>query len=735
MSTLGKCAGALAGMFLLACPVVSAGQRPDGDSSLAPIERIDWPELLARARLPLPGLFEHWHQQAFTGNGREGMLGGFSVDGRLEVRIGRSDVVDHRASGDQSQFRPAFDAARLPVGRFIVRSREKLKPGAKAVAGIDLWHAEASGSVVTEAGPLRWRFWTPMGAEVNVIEIETGEPLEVVFEPDPAVGTRTKNAPRDYQAHPAATRERDGDAELCVQRFPAGGGYTVAWQTNSNASGMVVVTAIGYSRDGDGHRAEAVAALRRAGDIERLRDAHRAFWSSWWPRGGVLVPDRQTQAFYWLQLYKLGSAVRADGPLMDLMGPWWGGGPWPAIWWNLNVQLAYQPCAPANRPELLDSLVGMIETNADRMGQCVPAKWGGPHAIAVGRVSSYDGRSLIEDSGEAGNLTWALAVAWDGYRLTASRRRAERLLPLMARAVAFHVARAKLENDGRFHLPRSLSPESGVAADCLYELGPMRWLLRTLVDVEAELGWKHPDQPRWRDVLDKLAEFPADEHGWLKGASAPVALGHRHWSHLVHVYPLRDFDPADTREMELVSRSVAHWTSNRGEWRGYSGLGASSMFSLLGDTERARPPVVSLANGNTLYREAGPCLETPLFALATIQDSLLTWDRRGLRVFAGTPSDWKSAAFFRLRAPLGLTVSARREGGVTAWIHIKAEAAQTVRLEPRFAGLPRARATCPVALRDLKHGWYELDLAAGQEVLLTAANWTKPIHLETALPP
>jgi hypothetical protein len=219
-------------------------------------------------------------------------------------------------------------------------------------------------------------------------------------------------------------------------------------------------------------------------------------------------------------------------------------------------------------------------------------------------------------------------------------------------------------------------------------------------------------------VLDKLTEFPADDRGWLRGANAPVTLGHRHWSHLVHVYPLRDFDPSDARELELVSRSVTHWTSNRSDWRGYSGLGASSMLSLLGDTERARPPVASLAMGNTLYREAGPCLETPLFAIATLQDSLLTWDKRGLRVFAGTPADWKEVSFLRLRAPLGLTVSAHRESGVTGWVYLKADAAQTVRLEPRFAGTPRLRSSAQTALVNLKDGWFEFDMLKGQEVLL-----------------
>jgi len=506
------------------------------------------------------------------------------------------------------------------------------------------------------------------------------------------------------------------------------------YRTTTVGTRLTIVSAIGHHRTGDGHRAEALASLKAAGDLEGLRKKHRAFWAEWWPRSAVSVPDAKAQAFYYLQIYKLASATRPDGPMMDLMGPWYGGGPWPGIWWNLNVQLAYQPCAPANRVELLDSLIGMIERNADAMGKRVPAEWGGPRALAMGRISSYDGASKIETEPEAGNLVWALAVAWDGYRLSGDRKRALRLLPLMSRAAAFHVARARPGADGKLHLPASLSPESGGGRDCLYELGPMRWLLRTLVAAEQDLGWKHADQPGWRETLAKLAPLPSDENGYLKAADLKVSLGHRHWSHLVHIYPLRDFDPDDKAEYALVRKSVAHWTSNRSGWRGYSGLGASSMWSLLGEAEAAGKCDIHVGGVNSLYRESGPCIETPLQAAATLQERLITWDRRGLRLFAGTPAAWKNAAFHKLRAPLGLTVSASRKDGVTQWVRVEAAVAQTVRLETRFDAPPRVRAAKATALEKRDNGWYEFKLDAGQAVLLVSPDFNGPAEFAVELP-
>ena len=49
------------------------------------------------------------------------------------------------------------------------------------------------------------------------------------------------------------------------------------------------------------------------------------------------------ESSYWIQMYKLGAASRADRPAVDLMGPWYKKTIWPDIWWNLNIQLTYYP--------------------------------------------------------------------------------------------------------------------------------------------------------------------------------------------------------------------------------------------------------------------------------------------------------------------------------------------------------------------------------------------------------
>jgi hypothetical protein len=83
---------------------------------------------------------------------------------------------------------------------------------------------------------------------------------------------------------------------------------------------------------------------------------------------------------------------------------------------------------------------------------------------------------------------------------------------------------------------------------------------------------------------------------------------------------------------------------------------------------------------NTFYAEAGPVIETPLSAAASIQEVFLQDWAGALRVFPAVPSGWADAAFDQLRADGAFLVSAVRRGGRTAWIRIESIAGEPCRL-------------------------------------------------------
>src|ERR1051325_8169735 len=65
----------------------------------------------------------------------------------------------------------------------------------------------------------------------------------------------------------------------------------------------------------------ATAEAVRQG-VARLEAAHRRWWHAYYPESFLTFPDARLEAYYWIQIYKLGSAMRADGPILDLNGPW-----------------------------------------------------------------------------------------------------------------------------------------------------------------------------------------------------------------------------------------------------------------------------------------------------------------------------------------------------------------------------------------------------------------------------
>src|SRR2546430_14907621 len=130
----------------LGCPVALAQSRPAA--------RVDWRTFLSRQDLVWHRLPTGWGESAFTGNGRLGAT--IDVrDSALGWTINRTDVV--------------HDQSRFPIGRVVLKTAGTLTGGTARLA---LWDAEASGTVTTDRGDIRWRSFTATDPSVIVIVLE-----------------------------------------------------------------------------------------------------------------------------------------------------------------------------------------------------------------------------------------------------------------------------------------------------------------------------------------------------------------------------------------------------------------------------------------------------------------------------------------------------------------------------------------------------------------------------------
>jgi hypothetical protein len=622
-----------------------------------------------------------WDEGAFIGNGSIGAMvyGEENAKKRHVLRFvtGRTDVTANRT--DKPGFPP-----RVPIGELDLEMEGMIyHPTSMRV---DLWNAELRTHLTTTRGEVKLRSIVHSEEPVMAIEMETSEGergTQFVWYAYPEVDHVLKNADgfNLNQYIPATDMEKmvkDG-MNLCIQRYSGEDGCVTAWKEvhvspNRRVCYMSVI---------NGHNEaavdKAVNAVVQASivDFDAWVDVHRRWWHNYYRQSFVSIPDGWLQSFYWIQIYKLASATRADQPLIDNQGPWLTSTPWPGVWFNMNVQMSYSPVYTANRLDIGMSLVRALDENRENLITNVPESCRHDSA-GLGRSCSYDLRAKVDD--EVGNLNWICHNVWRQYRYSMNEEMLKTILfPLLRRSVNYYLHILEEGDDGCLHLPPTISPEYGSfmktkVRDCHYDLALLRWGCMTLLEICQRLKVEDPLTWKWKEVLERLAPLPVDETGFMIGQDTPLAYGHRHFSHLLAIFPLHLIGCDKEEDRKLIATSLRHWIGKEGDLRGFSLTGAASIAAILGSGDEALRYLQSLMlilKPNTMYKEAGPVIETPLAGAEAIHDMLLqSWGGK-IRVFPAVPGEWQEAAFENLRTEGAFLISAVRRNGETQMIRVK----------------------------------------------------------------
>jgi alpha-L-fucosidase 2 len=412
------------------------------------------------------------------------------------------------------------------------------------------------------------------------------------------------------------------------------------------------------------------------------------------------VPDKLVQRFYWAQLYKMAAATRADAPVITEWGPWFPeqGNSWTAVWWNLNVQISYPLINGSNHHELdavtttLKRFEHHLELNVNpayRDGNSYAICHPGDRTLRSG--PRYCGVPGVAPNDHTGNLLWACHNVWLGYRHTMDERILKDVLfPILTKAVNYY-ARFLVEGaDGKLHLPETRSPEYANSVDATYDLSLIRWGVKTLLSIE--------ENPRWRDVHNRLTPYAQDASGVRIGRDKALEDSHRHFSHLLWFYPLRELTWDMPEHRDLITKTVDLWTSRREAWAGYSYGAASAMYSAMGRPEDAlsflrhfldRKQVGSNAvlTENTFYREGGNlAIESPLMSGQAVLEMMVQSHNNVVRVFPSVSSTWADASISSLRTQGAFLVDASRSGGRTDWVQVHSEAGAPLVLDHGITG-------------------------------------------------
>ncbi len=705
-------------------------------------DRIDWQDFLARHDLLWDRLPTEWYEAPFLGNGMMGTM--ILKDPRkgLRLEIHRSDVQDHR---DNSYGSTPYSRPRLPIGHFTLEPVGKITG---ASMRLDLWNAELQGELTTDSGRIGFVAIVHSDEMAIMVQLDPSpgeEGCRWQWHPSRAVSPRQAyggwRLMKDYQPNPKHRMDEVEGVRMSVQPLLVGGETATAWSEELDDEKRTFYVTAAHSYPEDTAKQEAAKTIRQATAIgfQDLLESHRSWWHQYYPASFVSVPDTRLEGFYWIQMYKLASATRGDRALIDNHGPWLQKTPWPGAWWNLNVQLSYSPLYTSNRLELAESLGQTLDRNLLNLINNVEPEYRKDSA-GIGRVTTQDciGRVGVPgrtdrgqfDVPEVGLLTWACHSYWLQYRYSMDDELLrDRLLPLLRRSINYYLHFLEEDEEGKRHLPSTYSPEYGSAPDANFDLALLRWGCVTLIEACRRLEIDDPLLDTWRKTLEKLAEYPTDESGLMIGRGVPLERSHRHYSHLLAIYPLYLLNWEQPQSRDLIERSLNHWLSLDDAHQGYSFTGAASILASMGKGDEAYRYLTGLIEGshpdygefikpNTLYQEAGPVIETPLSAAQSLQDMLLqSWGGK-IRVFPAIPGEWKDVVIHNLRAEGAFLVSAVRRGGKTRFIRIASLAGEPCRLQADLFAPLQTTGTAEIPIKPIGEAEWEIGLRKGEEIIL-----------------
>jgi alpha-L-fucosidase 2 len=672
---------------------------------------------------------------------------------RQWVREGRIDDL-HRLY-DQPYGYPG--PTKIPAGRIeLLLGEERLFEN----ASLDLAGATA---VMRFRDGVTVRVFVHATEPLGLIHI-TGKPAQVTLLAPPFAGKITEEAGANKISagdlatlrYEAPVQERGDTWAGYLQKGWGDFRFAVALAWQDSETGWLGVWSICTSQDASDPLAtarERCTAALAEGWNELVR-SHEQWWSTYWNRASVSVPNPVLERQWYLETYKFGAAARADTPPITLQGPWTADDmkipPWKGDYHHdLNTQLSYWPAYSGNRLEGASGYVRWLwatKENArawtkrffDRPGLNVPMT-ADLEQNQIGGWHQY--------THSATTAAWLAHHFYLHWRYSEDRQfLKERLYPWLRDTATFLEAITEKGPDGRRTLPLSSSPEindnrltAWFPSITNYDLALIRWTLGTAADVADALG-KSQDASRWRRVLAEMPELTLDPntHALLVAKDYPLPASHRHFSHLMAIHPLGLIRwESGPRDQEIIKASLADLeTRGTSAWCGYSFSWLANLAARARDGEKAERALQIFSEafclrngfhcngdqsgkGYSSFRYRPFTLEGNFAAAAGLQEMLLQSYSGTIRVFPALPASWKDASFKTLRAEGAFLVSARRKDGVTQQVEILAEKGGTLRIESPFPDTEYSAIRVPA--QDIEEQGKDLVVrtSPGQKIVLT----------------
>ncbi len=608
------------------------------------------PSLNLRLTAPI----QTWDEAIPLGNGTMGALL-WGETNLLRLSLDRGDLWDERpskrftevrdkfnwrtmqqlvASNRMAEFNDIYDSnydyngppTKLPAGRVEIT----LDPS-QTVEAFEL-------NLATAEGIAHFKDGREARALVNAGSLS--DPVALLRIPGPPlreVRLKSPDSVKKLGYAPPRSGEADG-LRWFEQEAADGFAYAVcaAWKRVGNATLLAVTVAT----RAEGASPQAVAQARveaalQAGYAQLLVE-HAKWWTAFWERSQVSIPEQHILQHYYLVRFFYGAASRRGAPPMPLQGVWSADAgtlpPWKGDYHNdLNTQMTYLAYRTSGDFDegatFLDYLWNLLPT----FRQFARDFYGAPGAAVPG-VMSLAGQPL----GGWGQYSLSPTMgAWNAHLFYLHWRHTgddaflrERAYPFCREIGECLRALLKPDTNGVLLLPLSSSPEifdnsrrAFLKPNSNYDLASLKMLFLALAEMAEATGdkaeaatWLALDRQLggWHVAQSSTGVPPASESSpsfpqqkqkpnaagtamllsegtLLLDETTPLPSSHRHLSNLM---PLHPFNLITTdggeREQQIISASMKDWDSKgTSAWCGYSFSWMACLRARIGDAEAA----------------------------------------------------------------------------------------------------------------------------------------------------
>ncbi|SMD09180.1 glycosyl hydrolase family 95 catalytic domain-containing protein [Pedobacter nyackensis] len=755
--------------------------------SIGSVAYAQMPELPGSAyNLVLKAPVTTWDEALPLGNG---LMGGLLWGEKNIVRLSldRGDLWDERTNGEKEWWKKytyqkgadmiaqkkfttvaswwdeayrGVSPTKLPAGRIELKF-----PDGEEVKEFELMEATAEGITRFSSGAIMNALYSATDPVallsikgVTLQDLELLSPMDVYRQNAKGDGGPSSGGSVRKLGYPEALKGKTENAQWYIQEAAEGLKYCVYIETKKNGKETLLAFTITSTADGKdpllSARQRVANALKNG--YQSMRKPHVKWWTAFWQKSSVNIPDTAIQKQYNLVQYFYGAASRLNAPPMPLQGVWTADNgalpPWKGDYHNdLNTQMTYMAYQQSGRYNEGASYLNFLWDRRDFFRDFARDFYG-TAGLACPGVMSYSGQPLGgwgQYSMSPTMSAWSAHLFYLHWLYTADDTfLKEKAYPWSSEVGACMLGLLKKDNNGLLKLPLSSSPEifddspkAWLEPNSNYDLMSLKMLFLSLKEMAAEMG-KTMEARKWSDAALALGDFHTKDDGTLLlDAKYELTNSHRHLSNIIGIYPFNLItSEGGKKDEQMIQASMKNW-DNLGtrSWVGYSFSWMSCLRARLGDGETAVKNLdifvkaFILRNGfhvNGDQTKSGYSgftyrpftLEGNFLASQAVHEMLLqSWSATAgevhkgiIRVFPAMPKKWANASFTNLRAEGGFKVSAVWKNNKAVSFSITAAHPRKVRIKDNFNGAtPKWSVKGVTKTGDV----YEVKMSKGQKLV------------------